>query len=103
MAPDVQHYAFQNHEPHSSQLHGSISSVDSDDEAEWLHRNDAYKMQAKPGGYGPIIIAHYNFVGAGSITQILGNIISSPSCFIYSNKYICSTISSTNVVMVFGC
>jgi hypothetical protein len=56
MAPDVHHYA---------------SQVGSDDESDWLHRNDAYQMQAKPGGNTPIFIAQSNFVGAGSLTQLI--------------------------------
>jgi hypothetical protein len=65
-APDVQHYASQNREPHSSLIHGSISLVDTDDESEWLHRNDAYDIQARP-------------IRLGSLIQLSGNIISSAS------------------------
>jgi hypothetical protein len=34
MIPDVQHYASQNREPYSSQIHGIIPLVESDDEVE---------------------------------------------------------------------
>jgi hypothetical protein len=60
MAPHVQHYA---------------SQLGDDNESDWLHRNEAWQMQAKPGGNRPILVAQSNITGAGSLSQISGNIL----------------------------
>jgi hypothetical protein len=48
MAPHVQHYA---------------SQVGGDDESDWLHRNEAWHIQAKPRGNRPILVAQSNITG----------------------------------------
>ncbi|XP_071674630.1 uncharacterized protein [Lolium perenne] len=55
MAPHVQQYA---------------SHLGDDNESDWLHRNEAWQMQAKPGGNRPILVAQSNITGAGSLSQI---------------------------------
>ena len=56
MAREVHHYASQIPEPHSSQPNGSSPLVGGDDESEWLHRNDAYQMQANHKVMRPFLV-----------------------------------------------
>jgi hypothetical protein len=65
MAP-VQRDASQISVPHSSEQHEVFSLVCDDDESEWLHRNDAYRMQ---------VTARGNAHTTGSPTQLSGNLI----------------------------
>jgi hypothetical protein len=59
MPPHVQHYA---------------SQVVGDNESDWLHRNEAWRMQEKSGRNRPILVAQSSIAGAGSLSQLSGNI-----------------------------
>jgi hypothetical protein len=59
MAPHVQDYA---------------SQVGGDDESDWLHRNEAYQLQPKPGGEIHVN-AQSNIEVSGSLSKLSGNIM----------------------------
>jgi hypothetical protein len=60
MAPHVQEYA---------------SKVGGDYDSDWLHRNEACQLQAKLGGEIHVVNAQSNIAGAGSLSELSGNIM----------------------------
>jgi hypothetical protein len=59
MAPHVQEYA---------------SKVGGDYDSDWLHRNEACQLQAKPGGEIHVVTTQSNIARAGSQSTLSGNI-----------------------------
>jgi hypothetical protein len=94
MAP-VQRDASQISVPHTSQQHEVFSLVCDDDESEWLHRNDAYRMQ---------VTARGNAHTTGSPTQLSGNLIHLIMSF-FSQTYrfhiLCAHVTGVNVLIIF--